>query len=124
MDDPIAVAPPGDQLPSDAALVEPDREPGVEADPAAIPPIDHYELDGIPLYHLPMAGATVLTLAFGTGRADEPIVDGGMTHLAEHLLLTNIVDVFDHSNGTTEPFRVTFVTRGTPREASAFLRDV
>ncbi len=93
-------------------------------DPAAIPDIDHYELEGIPVYHLPMAGPTVLSLSFRVGRADEPVVHGGMTHLAEHLILTSINDVFDHGNGTTEPFRVTFVARGSPHEVSQFLRDV
>jgi hypothetical protein len=93
-------------------------------DQLAIPEIDHYELDDVPLFHIPMAGATILTLAFGVGRADEPVTHGGMTHLAEHLILGSITDVFDHANGTTEPFRVTFVTRGSPRDVSKFLRDV
>jgi hypothetical protein len=124
MDDPLAASLPEIPLPA-TPLGGYDDEPGAaDVDPAAIPSIDHYELDGIPLYHMPMAGSTVLLLAFGTGRADEPVIDGGMTHLAEHLLLTNNIDTFDHSNGTTEPFRVTFVIRGTPREASRFLRDV
>jgi hypothetical protein len=89
-----------------------------------IPEIDHYELDGIPLFHLPAAGATILTLAFGVGRAHEPVVRGGMTHLAEHLILTSIDRALDHSNGTTEPFRVTFTVRGSPADAARFLRDV
>ena len=93
-------------------------------DLAAIPDIDHYELEGIPVYHLPMAGPTVLSLSFRVGRADEPVIHGGLTHLAEHLILSSINDIFDHGNGTTEPFRVTFVARGTPQEASQFLRDV
>ncbi len=93
-------------------------------DQLAIPEIDHYELDDVPLYHIPMAGPTVLTLAFGVGRADEPVTHGGMTHLAEHLILTSITDAFDHANGATEPYRVTFVTRGSPRDVSKFLRDV
>ena len=93
-------------------------------DPSTLPEIEHYELDGIPLYHLPTPGATTLTLAFRVGRADEPVVQGGMTHLAEHLLLNTVDQTLDHTNGTTEPFRVTFVTRGSPRDASRFLRDV
>jgi hypothetical protein len=114
LDDPIAAAlPPESGRSVDASL-----------DTGDIPEIDHYELDGIPLYHIPTRGATILTLAFGVGRAHEPVVRGGMTHLAEHLILTSIDDAFDHSNGTTEPFRVTFVTRGTPAQASQFLRDV
>jgi hypothetical protein len=94
------------------------------ADHAAIPEIDHYELDGIPLFHLPMAGETILTLAFRVGRADEPPIRGGMTHLAEHLILTSISDALDHSNGTTEPYRVTFTKRGNPAEVTRFLKDV
>jgi hypothetical protein len=93
-------------------------------DPGVVPEIDHYELEGVPLYHLPMPGATILTLAFRVGRADEPVIRGGMTHLAEHLILTSIGDALDHSNGTTEAFRVTFTVRGSPAQASRFLRDV
>jgi hypothetical protein len=91
---------------------------------AAVPEIDQYELDGIPLFHLPAGGATILTLAFGVGRAHEPVVRGGMTHLAEHLILTAIDRALDHSNGATEPFRVTFTVRGSPADATRFLRDV
>ncbi|NJD28434.1 MAG: insulinase family protein [Chloroflexi bacterium] len=91
---------------------------------ASIPEIDHYELDGIPLFHMPAAGATILTLAFGVGRAHEPVIQSGMTHLAEHLILTAIDQALDHSNGSTEPFRVTFTIRASPGDASRFLRDV
>ena len=90
----------------------------------SVPEIDHYELDGIPLFHLPAGGATILSLAFAVGRAHEPVIRGGMTHLAEHLILTGIDRALDHSNGTTEPFRVTFTVRGSPSEASKFLKDV
>lgn len=111
----------------DEPRIDPDADqPSTTAtfDVGAIPEIDHYELDGIPLFHIPMAGSTVLSLSFRVGRADEPVVHGGMTHLAEHLILTAIDDVFDHSNGTTEPYRVTFITRGSPSHVSTFLRDV
>jgi hypothetical protein len=124
MDDLSAAPPPDQQLPGTPIGGLDDGSTMADVDPSTILPIDHYELDGIPLYHMPMAGATILTLAFGVGRADEPVVDGGMTHLAEHLLLTDILNVFDHSNGTTEPFRVTFVTRGTPQDVSRFLKDL
>ena len=107
MDEQIAAqpfdAPAADATPVAAAL-----------DPGLIPEIEHYELDGIPLYHIPSSGATILTLAFRVGRADEPVIRGGMTHLAEHLILTSISNALDHSNGATEPFRVTFVVRGSP----------
>lgn len=91
---------------------------------AKVVEIEEYLLDDVPLYHLPMAGATIITLAFRVGRADEPVPLGGMTHLTEHLLLTSIDNALDHSNGATEAFRVTFTLRGTPAEASKFLRDV
>jgi hypothetical protein len=47
-----------------------------------------------------------------------------MTHIAEHLILTAISDALDHSNGTTEPYRVTFMKRGNPAEVTRFLKDV
>ena len=98
--------------------------PSLRALAESIPEVDRYELDGIPLFHLPAAGATILTLAFGVGRAHEPVVQGGMTHLTEHLILTAVDRALDHSNGSTEPFRVTFTVRGSPSEASQFLRGV
>jgi hypothetical protein len=118
MDQPIAAQP------SDGAPVVSATPAPAALDPGSIPEIDHYELDGVPLYHIPSPGATILTLAFRVGRADEPVIRGGMTHLAEHLILTSISDALDHSNGATEPFRVTFVVRGSPERASRFLRDV
>jgi hypothetical protein len=90
-----------------------------------IPEIEHYELDGIPLFHLPMEGSTVLGLSFGVGRAHEPFTRGGMTHMAEHLVMHAVSpDTYDHSNGVTEPFRVSFLRRGSPRDVSRFLADV
>ena len=91
---------------------------------SAVVEVEEYLLDDIPLFHLPMAGPTILSLSFRTGRADEPVPLGGMTHLAEHLVLTSVDDALDHSNGSTEPLRVTFIARGSPAKASKFLRDV
>ena len=92
--------------------------------PSAIPEIEPYELDDIPLYHIPAPGSTILTVTFRVGRADEPVIHGGMTHLAEHLFLTAISDSLDHSNGATGPYHVSFIVRGTPHDASKFLRDL
>ncbi len=97
-----------------------------EAPPAegAVLEVEHYELDDIPLFHLPMTGATILTLTFRVGRADEPVPLGGMTHLFEHLVMNTVSDALDHSNGMTGPFQVSFTLRGTPEAAARFLRDV
>ena len=98
--------------------------PGVLRADEAVPEVEHYELDDIPLFHLPMAGATILTLTFRVGRADEPVPLGGMTHLFEHLVMNSVSDALDHSNGMTGPFQVSFTLRGTPEAASRFLRDI
>lgn len=98
--------------------------PALRALADSVPEIDHYELDGIPLFHLPSGGATMLSLSFAVGSADEPIPQRGITHLAEHLLLTGIDRALDHSNGSTGPFQVNFTMRGSPKEAAAFLKNV
>ena len=98
--------------------------PALRALAESVPEIEHYELDGVPLFHIPSSGATILTLTFGVGRAHEPVIRSGMTHLAEHLILNPINRAFDHSNGITGPLRVTFTTRGSPPEASRFLGEV
>jgi zinc protease len=86
---------------------------------------DQYELNGIPLFHLPLPGSsTIVTLSFGTGRADEPMHRGGISHLAEHLVMDGVGDLALDGNGTTEPFRVYFSLLGTPDDAAGFLRDV
>jgi len=90
----------------------------------SLPEIDHYELDGIPLFHLPGAGATTISLQFRVGSADEPVPQRGMTHLAEHLLLSPLTDSFESVNGTTESHRLSFHARGTAGEAARFLREV
>jgi zinc protease len=92
--------------------------------PVPIPEIEHYELDDVPLFHIPTPGSTILALSFGVGRAHEPFTQGGMTHFAEHLVMHAVSDTFDHSNGVTEPFRVSFLRRGSPQEVSKFLADV
>jgi zinc protease len=98
--------------------------PAVRAMAESIPEVEHYELDGIPLFHLPASGPTTLSLSFAVGPAYEPVTRRGVTHLAEHLLLNSIDGALDHSNGATEPFRLTFITRGSATDASSFLRDV
>jgi zinc protease len=89
-----------------------------------VPEVERYTLDDIPLFYLPAAGSTTLCLSFGVGMADEPVPRRGITHLAEHLVLAAVNRKFDHSNGSTEAFRVTFITRGKPTDASKFLTDV
>jgi hypothetical protein len=46
-----------------------------------------------------------------------------MTHLAEHLVMTQI-GLADDANGVTEPFRESFIRRGSPEDCARFVRDV
>ena len=107
----------------EAASAKPAPEPAAgQLEP--IPEIDHYELDGVPLFHLPSPGSTMLALEFRVGQADEPVPLRGITHLAEHLVMSAVAGHVESANGTTSSLNVSFHVRGTPGEAAAFLRDV
>jgi zinc protease len=88
------------------------------------PDIEVSEVDGVPLLHLPLDGPTTVALAFGVGRADEPPHRGGMTHLAEHVVMTSLSDRALVSSAHTELLRTVFQFRGAPGEAAAFLHSV
>jgi hypothetical protein len=86
---------------------------------------ERYDLNGVPLFHLPLPGATtIVTVAFGTGRADDPPHLAGLTHLSEHLVMGGIGDLAIDGNGATEMLRVLFTLHGSPDDASQFLRSV
>ncbi|MFL5796708.1 MAG: hypothetical protein ACJ77A_02100 [Actinomycetota bacterium] len=58
------------------------------------------------------------------GRADETIVSGGITHLAEHLTLWPLGQLPFRHNGTVTANLTAFVAEGTPQQTNEFLRDV
>jgi len=91
----------------------PATDPTTPAPPLVLPEIDHYELDGVPLFHLPGTGSTTLALEFRVGMADEPVQLRGISHLAEHLLMSAVAARYEVSNGTTGPLVVSSSRRST-----------
>jgi zinc protease len=90
-----------------------------------LPALQRTEIDGVPAFWVDAGpGPSVGALVFRVGRADEPIPQGGVTHLVEHLALARLgVQPYDH-NGTVDPTRTMMVASGDDADIVAFLNGV
>ncbi|AYF98467.1 insulinase family protein [Protaetiibacter intestinalis] len=81
-------------------------------------------VDGIPTLHGARPGPLTAGLLFRVGRADEPLVAAGVTHLVEHLALHGRdVGALDH-NGTTNDTFTAFQVTGSERAVVAYLNGL
>lgn len=82
-------------------------------------------VDGVPVFWVPEQPRNVGALMFRVGRADESILQGGLTHLVEHLALFGLGAQQPYVfNAMVEPLRVTFHASGTPEELVAYFAHV
>lgn len=90
------------------------------------PTIRFGELDGVPVLAADpaMGGHLQATLLFGVGRADETILNAGITHLIEHLALTDVRHRPYYWNGSVTAVSTRFVVRGSPADITSFLGHV
>jgi zinc protease len=96
-----------------------------------MPTIVRTEIDGVPTIWSPAPGPLTAALVFRIGRADERPVDGGITHLVEHLAMAPLGQPrYDH-NAFVEGNRTVFFASGRPDEVTTFfdvvtraLRDI
>jgi predicted Zn-dependent peptidase len=89
-----------------------------------LPPIYQDDLNGLPVFWASVPGPARAALVFRTGRVDEPLVRGGVSHLVEHLALTALGSVPYSRNGHVEPLRTVFYAHGTQQEVADFLSGV
>jgi len=77
-------------------------------------------VSGIPVVWQHRPGPLVAGVGFRVGRADEPLAQGGVTHLVEHLAMSGIGDVLYDYNGWVNGSTTWFGFRGRPDEFGEF----
>jgi hypothetical protein len=82
------------------------------------------EVDGVPVFWLPDARRSIISLQFRVGRSDEPFPKMGCTHLVEHLAFFRMSSMREHSNGFVDNIRTVFAAHGTPDELSTFVAGI
>ncbi len=89
-------------------------------------PMHRLERDGVPVYWTPDAPRFTGALTFRVGISDESVITRGLTHLVEHLVLSEFVHTRHRYalNGFVDPLRTVFWATGTPAEVTAFLHGV
>ncbi|GGU64232.1 M16 family metallopeptidase [Lentzea flava] len=83
--------------------------------------IRHIEVDGIPTMIAPTQGPMKAGLVFRVGMADETLATSGITHLVEHLALSEFALPDSHANGATGMINTHFYVEGAPDYVSTFL---
>ena len=89
-----------------------------------MPSVVRTEVDGVPTMWSPAPGPLTAGLMFRVGRAHERPVDGGITHLVEHLAMAPLGQPrYDH-NAFVEGDRTVFFATGSPQELVGFFDTV
>ncbi|MBM7862098.1 M16 family metallopeptidase [Lentzea nigeriaca] len=83
--------------------------------------IRHTEVDGVPTFITPTRGPMRAGLVFRVGVADETLATSGITHLVEHLALSEFALPDSHANGMTGMINTHFYVQGAPEDVSTFL---
>ena len=88
--------------------------------------IHRLERDGVPVYWTPDAPRFTGVLTFRVGITDESVKTRGLTHLVEHLVMSEFTSTHHPFpfNGLVDPLRTAFWATGTPEEVIAFLHEV
>jgi len=91
---------------------------------SAIEQVRRAEVDGVPVFWAPGPAPFSAGLVFGVGRRDEGFVDGGITHVVEHLAMSTVGRTPLDCNATVDLTSTTFTASGDPERVAAFLRTV
>ena len=82
------------------------------------------ERDGVPVVWAPGPAPLSAALVFRVGRSDEPFVDGGITHLVEHLVMRAVGRLPIEVNAHVGVHTTSFVATGTSSHVVDFLARV
>jgi predicted Zn-dependent peptidase len=82
------------------------------------------EVDGVPVVWAPGPAPLSASLVFRVGRADEPFVDGGITHLVEHLVMRGVGRMPIQVNAEVGASFTSFDATGSPGHVVEFLTRV
>lgn len=92
---------------------------------ASRPDCERTEVDGVPVFWSEHGGELRAALVFRTGVIDEGVPQRGLTHLVEHLALSQVDDRLVHGwNGFVDMVRTVFFASGEPEEVTSFLEHV
>jgi zinc protease len=92
---------------------------------AELPPLHRTQANGIPLLWSPCPGPLAGGIVFRVGRADEPVPQGGITHLVEHLAMSGAEDgPYDECNAFIDAAVTVFAARGEPADVAGFVNRV
>ncbi|WP_086789733.1 insulinase family protein, partial [Crossiella equi] len=78
------------------------------------------EIDGVPVFWSAHDGDLTAGLVFRVGSADEQLARRGITHLVEHLALSELDERPDHVNGAVDATLTTFLHKGSPERVAEF----
>jgi predicted Zn-dependent peptidase len=82
------------------------------------------DIDGVPVFWKEGPAPLSAGLVFGVGQRDEGFVDGGVTHLAEHLIMSSLPKSHLDRNASVSPSATEFTATGRPSAVAEFLGDV
>ena len=81
-------------------------------------------VDGVPVFWTPGPAPFTAGLVFGVGRRDESFLQGGLTHLVEHLAMSTVGRTPLDCNASVELTTTEFTATGRPERVVKFLRGV
>lgn len=81
-------------------------------------------VDGVPVFYTEGPPPFTAGLVFGVGRRDETFIEGGVTHLVEHLTMRAVGRSSIESNASVDLTSTEFFASGSPDRVVAFLRAV
>lgn len=88
--------------------------------------VRHSEIDGVPVFWVdrPASARLSAQLVFRVGQADEPFLDGQITHLLEHVVMRRFADATYEYNAGVGLGVTTFDVESRPETVAAHLRGV
>jgi predicted Zn-dependent peptidase len=90
-----------------------------------LPRLHRAERNGIPVLWSPCPGPLSGGIVFRVGPTDEPVPLAGITHLIEHLAMTNAEDgPYDECNAFVDVAVTAFAARGEPADVAAFVNQI
>jgi hypothetical protein len=86
--------------------------------------VQHDLVDGVPVLWTPSPAPFAAGLVFGVGRRDESFLQGGLTHLVEHLAMSAVGRTPLDCNASVELTTTGFTATGRPERVVEFLRRI
>ncbi|TNM69687.1 insulinase family protein [Streptomyces sp. NP160] len=96
----------------------------MSAEPLQETAVRELVVDGVRVFHQPGPSKTRAALFFGVGRQDEAFETIGLTHLVEHLAMSQLPKSHLEANASVSVSETAFFAHGRPEEVATFLRRI